>query len=324
MKRLITIVIPVYNGSPYLAEAIDSALAQTHPPLEIIVVNDGSNDGGATQRIASSYADRIRYIQKPNGGVASALNAAIRESRGDYISWLSHDDLYTPDKLERQLSTLEALPVNQRDQTVIYSDFSIFYDGATQNQGPVIRLAGRVRDPFRFWLTLESSLHGCTLLIPRRAFEECGMFNESLRHTQDYDFWFRLAAHYDFVHTPSVLVRSRVHQGQDSVKLAGAALAECIAMEMGFLDELSVEELSAHGKRSVAQGYALLATGFIRRGYTEPAKKALSLALQQPSSKMERISLCIGVIKARIKHHTLILLRRLIPMQLRRLLRSLF
>ena len=73
----ISIVIPAYNASNYLSEAIDSALAQTYPNVEIIVVNDGSKDDGATRAVALSYGDKIRYFEKENGGSSSALNMGI-------------------------------------------------------------------------------------------------------------------------------------------------------------------------------------------------------------------------------------------------------
>ena len=79
----VSIVIPVYNGANYLSEAIDSALAQTYSNIEILVVNDGSNDEGATERIAKSYGEKIRYFAKENGGVSSALNLGIREMHGE-------------------------------------------------------------------------------------------------------------------------------------------------------------------------------------------------------------------------------------------------
>ena len=100
---LVSIVIPVYNGANFLREAIDSALAQTWPHCEILVVNDGSTDNGATEDISLSYRARIRYFRKENGGVASALNLGIREMRGDFFSWLSHDDVYLPDKCRNQV-----------------------------------------------------------------------------------------------------------------------------------------------------------------------------------------------------------------------------
>ncbi|MDD4547058.1 MAG: glycosyltransferase family A protein, partial [Oscillospiraceae bacterium] len=96
INPLVSIVIPVYNGSNYLAEAVDSALAQTYKNIEIVVVNDGSNDEGATEKVAKSYGDKIRYFSKENGGVSSALNLGIENMKGDYFSWLSHDDLYKP------------------------------------------------------------------------------------------------------------------------------------------------------------------------------------------------------------------------------------
>ena len=81
---LVSIIIPVYNGSNYVKEAIDSALAQTYKNIEVIVVNDGSTDN--TEKIVKSYGDKIRYFYKENGGVASALNLAIENSKGEYIS----------------------------------------------------------------------------------------------------------------------------------------------------------------------------------------------------------------------------------------------
>ena len=80
MDKKVSIIIPVYNGSNYLKEAIESALAQTYDNVEVLVVNDGSNDGGATEQIALSYGERIRYFKKENGGVASALNVGIHHS----------------------------------------------------------------------------------------------------------------------------------------------------------------------------------------------------------------------------------------------------
>ena len=94
---LVSIVIPVYNGSNYLREAINSALNQTYKNIEIVVVNDGSTDGGLTEQVAKSFGDKIRYFSKENGGCGSALNCGIDAMKGGYFSWLSHDDLYTND-----------------------------------------------------------------------------------------------------------------------------------------------------------------------------------------------------------------------------------
>jgi glycosyltransferase involved in cell wall biosynthesis len=105
----VSIVVPVYNGADYLHEAIDSAFAQTYPNIEVVVVNDGSKDDGQTERIALSYGEALRYFCKPNGGVASALNRGIAEMSGEFFSWLSHDDLYTKDKIATIQSLLQTL-----------------------------------------------------------------------------------------------------------------------------------------------------------------------------------------------------------------------
>ena len=103
----VSIVIPVYNGANFLTEAIDSALSQSYRNIEIIVINDGSDDGNETDKIARSYGDTIQYYHKKNGGVASALNLGIQKMTGDYFSWLSHDDVYDNKKIGTQIDYLK-------------------------------------------------------------------------------------------------------------------------------------------------------------------------------------------------------------------------
>ena len=94
ISPLVSIAVPVYNGSNYMRDAIDSVLTQTYSNFEVLVINDGSQDGSATEDIAKSYGDRILYFSKPNGGVASALNRALEESKGEYFCWLSQATSY--------------------------------------------------------------------------------------------------------------------------------------------------------------------------------------------------------------------------------------
>ncbi len=275
MEPKISIIIPVFNGADFLEEAIDSALAQTYPNIEVVVVNDGSNDGGATEKIARGYGDRIVYAAKPNGGVASALNMAIELAKGDYLSWLSHDDLYTPQKLQRQVDFLRTIG---EPDTIVYSDFSVFTKSSDQDS--IIRLRGVPAEQFRYWITVENSLHGCTLLIPRNAFERCGNFNESLRTTQDYDLWFRMAQEFRFVHIPEVFVKARNHAQQGSIKMADTALRECNALLSNFVESLNADELNSGSGGPPAVGYIELARSMKMRGFTEAASTATRLSLQ--------------------------------------------
>lgn len=272
----VSIVIPVYNGSDYLREAIDSSLAQTYPNLEIVVVNDGSRDDGATERIALSYGDKIRYFSKENGGVASALNTAIEKMSGEYFSWLSHDDLYTPDKVEAQISALAG--AEDRDRVVAYSDFAVFTDDP--NRVRDVRLPDVPPESFRYFLAADSVLHGCTLLIPKRAFDECGIFNEKLRTTQDYELWFRFSEKFRFMRVPAVLVKGRHHENQGTNRMKATVLAECNALLIDFIRKLSLAELKAGTHRSPGFAYAELSTSCARRGFYAAARQAAGLSVR--------------------------------------------
>jgi glycosyltransferase involved in cell wall biosynthesis len=274
-KPKISIVIPVYNGANYLREAIDSALAQTYTNKEIIVVNDGSNDNGLTEQIALSYGKKLRYFNKPNGGVASALNKAIEEMTGEYFSWLSHDDLYFPNKLAVQI---EALLATNNPKTVIYSNFVFFQDN--EEDYLEIKLPHIPVEQFRYFLTVKSAVHGCTLLIPKTALIEYGGFNEALRYGQDYDLWFRMAEQYQFVHLPQYLVKGRQHIKQDSIKMKAAAVSEYNGMNIEFIKNLTLPQLLFDSKTSPSLAYAAIAAAQQQRGFNKSRNYAQTLALK--------------------------------------------
>lgn len=223
----ISIVIPAYNASNYLAEAIDSALAQTYPHVEIIVVNDGSRDDGATRAVALSYGDKIRYFEKPNGGSSSALNMGIANMTGEWFSWLSHDDLYEPDKLEKQVRYLNELETDARPvwENVLFSGSKLI-DGEGKlirdydpREGEALRRT-LMAFPHNGHLIAEPTVylfHGCSCLVHRSVFEAIGAFDEKLRLLNDLDLWFRVyAAGYAIQYVPEALVKGRVHGAQVS------------------------------------------------------------------------------------------------------------
>jgi hypothetical protein len=232
----VSIVIPVHNGAKYLREAIDSALAQTYRDTEIIVVNDGSTDNGATEDVARSYGEVIRYLSQNNGGVASALNAGIETMTGDYFSWLSHDDLYEPHKIARQVEMIVELG---DPDTVVFSDY-VNVDAENRELYPV-RMDHDLLARKPLYAVFRGALHGCTLLIPRKALLEVGMF-KNLPTTQDYDLWFRLIRRYLFRHIPEILVRSRLHPEQASRTMDATAEAERLWIRM--MSELTPEEIA--------------------------------------------------------------------------------
>ncbi len=204
---LVSIVIPVFNGANFLAEAIDSALAQTYKNIEVIVINDGSPDDGATEKIALSYGNKIRYYYKENGGISSALNYGISNMKGDFFSWLSHDDLYTPDKIQKQINLVES------NKDIILCSGSLM-----DKQGnPInyhIKTLNKILDGLGLFREFLNGyiLNGLGFLIPKSVFDREGGFDENLRYLQDLDMWLRLTwKDYRFVCIPDMLVKTRLH-----------------------------------------------------------------------------------------------------------------
>lgn len=232
----ISIVIPVYNGVNYARHAIDSALAQDYANIEVIVVNDGSRDDGATDALARSYGDRIRYVSKPNGGVASALNAGIAAMTGDVFCWLSHDDTHLPHKTSRQVELWRAAGCPEE---VLFSDYRLI--NAAGELITDVRLDHALLEAKPLYALLRGSIHGCSVFVPRQLLDAVGVFNEALPTTQDYDLWHRMIQRYRFRHIPEVLIESRWHDEQGSKKMDH--VAEAMAMWTRFMEELSYEQM---------------------------------------------------------------------------------
>lgn len=210
---LVSIIIPVYNGSNYVKEAIDSALAQTYKNIEVIVVNDGSTDN--TEKIVKSYGDKIRYFYKENGGVASALNLAIENSKGEYISWLSHDDVYYPNKIQKQIEALSKLMDNNM---IIFSNYIVLRQEDKIEFKNKLKFDNSISKQNILRLLFCSGLHGCSLLIPKDCFRKVSIFDTKLKTTQDYDLWFKfIHAGYNFYFVDEYLIKSRIHRKQDSL-----------------------------------------------------------------------------------------------------------
>ena len=214
---MVSIIIPVYNGADYLSEAIESALNQTYKNIEIIVVNDGSKDEGATDKIAVSYGDRIKYFKKKNGGVSSALNLGIKNMSGDYFSWLSHDDKYLPDKIKNSVELLGKYDFDEK--LIAYASTKCINEKSEYiNKNSVIRFATEKiinpEDCIKSMLKF-GSFNGCALLIPKTAFSECGVFDEKLRYCQDFLMWQRLFNKgYKIVADGKFNVLTRLHGNQ--------------------------------------------------------------------------------------------------------------
>jgi glycosyltransferase involved in cell wall biosynthesis len=194
---LVSVIIPVYNSERYLAEAIESVLAQTYRPLEIIIVDDGSTDGSAD--IAKGFHDNIRYVFQPNSGPSAARNRGLGLARGEMVGFLDADDLWPEDKLSLQVAFLE----NSPSLEIIV--------GLTQR----VKLgeAGGNESRFEKWLDPFFTLLLGAALFRKPVFEKVGLFDETLHYGEDVD-WFMRAREQSASITvmEHVILLYRIHQ----------------------------------------------------------------------------------------------------------------
>ncbi len=184
-KSLVSIIIPCYNTERWIAEAIDSALAQTYSPIEIIVIDDGSTD--KSLEIIKSYSDRLIYQTGTNHGQSVARNKGFQLSKGKYIQWLDADDYLLPDKIQIQVAHLEATQVD-----IVYGDWRHQYQETQPAKLGEIKISGKQED------ILESLLSGwwatpAAYLVRREIVQQINGWDENLRAQDDPDLWIRAA-----------------------------------------------------------------------------------------------------------------------------------
>lgn len=180
----ISVIIPTYNRAWVLAKAIDSVLAQTFAPREIIVVDDGSTD--ETRELLAAYGERLRVFNQTNKGVSAARNLGIRHSRGEYIALLDSDDLWEPEKLACQAAFFTSHPRAMICQT---EEIWIRKGRRVNPMQKHQKLSGMIFEP---------SLHRClvspsAVMMKKKIFDVKGMFNEDFPVCEDYDLWLRIS-----------------------------------------------------------------------------------------------------------------------------------
>lgn len=244
---LVTIVMPVYNLAQFLPQALSSALSQTYPSIEIVIINDGSTD--ETGKIIDEFAGRdrrVRPIHQENRGFASAMNRGIQESRGDYIAHLDGDDLIAPEKIEKQLEIFCANPEVDFVYTAIYV---INAEGNTVGEQ---RGSDEVdSETFLAKMCFRNIVPNPTTMMGKRACCLNTPFNEIYRYSSDYDRLLRLAQKYRLKYLDLPLTYWRRHDLNvtNKLELLRGEQREIlkqydVSVLMGFVDrsKLSVEE----------------------------------------------------------------------------------
>lgn len=226
----VSIIIPAYNMAKFVPDAIDSALAQTYDNIEVIVVDDGSTDD-TEHTIKQKYffseqkakiLAKLVYWKKKNAGTASALNLGIKLSKGDWIHWLSADDMLMPASVENMLIHIKQYPQNEQENAIFFSDYY-----QVNEKGEKV---GEYREPQRNHMPIELLQqhilnaffgNGSTSMIHRSIFDRIGFFDEIIPYFEDYEFWLRACVQnkMKLVHIPQFTLLYRLHEGQMSRKV---------------------------------------------------------------------------------------------------------
>ena len=211
--ELVSVVIPTHQRAALLGRALLSVRRQTRLPGEVIVVDDGSTDG--TGALVRAEFPRVRYLRRDHGGVSAARNQGIAAARGEWIALLDSDDVWRPEKLERQLAGLAAAP----QRRICHTDEIWVRDGRRVNPGR--RHAKRGGRIFRHCLEL-CAISPSAALIHRSVFDRVGLFDEALPACEDYDLWLRVTARYPVLLVDEPLVvKHGGHADQLSRTVAG-------------------------------------------------------------------------------------------------------
>lgn len=216
MSPVVSVIVPVYKGRDFVARAVASARSQTYSRVEIVVVNDGSPDD--SQRVLQPYLDlpNVKYVEKSNGGVASARNAGLSVSTGEFVALLDQDDVWYPQKLERQVAVLSRHP----EVALVHADVTyIDADDAVLPRNPYFPAAVEGRCFERFFMA--NPVMACTALFRRSVVDAVGGFDEAIRFSDDYDLWLRIVRHHAVAYIDEPLAMYRVHGDNESRKTGG-------------------------------------------------------------------------------------------------------
>jgi glycosyltransferase involved in cell wall biosynthesis len=220
---VVSVVIPSYNSACFVCEAVESVLGQTYRDLDIIVVDDGSND--ETAEVLDRFRGRIRYVFQPNQGLSAARNRGIREASGELIAFLDADDVWLPEKLEKQLACLAANP----RAALVHSDV-IFWDQEPGDKHRKENGRSEFDGPCYERFLVNSRVLPSATVIRRECLAKVGLFDESLRRVEDYDLWFRLARHYELAYVDEALLLYRIHPSSLSRNHLAMRLGELLVV----------------------------------------------------------------------------------------------
>jgi glycosyltransferase involved in cell wall biosynthesis len=207
---LVSTIVPIYNGETYIANTIESILLQTYSNTEIVIVNDGSKDRSYQMLEPYLTFSRVKYIEQENRGVAAARNTGIRNSSGELIAFLDQDDLWLPEKIEKQVKILLTHP----EIALVHGKFNFINETGSKIE-PLWRQ--RVTSGFCYPQIFEHNKIGMlTALVRRECIEEAGLFDEDIAVTDDYLMWLKITYRHQIYYYDEPLAEYRYHSNNTS------------------------------------------------------------------------------------------------------------
>lgn len=251
---LVSVVIPVFNGERYVADAIRSVLGQSYPKTECVVVDDGSTD--RTADVVREFGSQVRYIATENRGVSFARNTGARAASGEFLAFLDADDTWLPHKLETQIAMFRERPELRMVCSSIY-----MADEQLRVVGQVEVLDGPdfLRD---LLLTLRGMHVSMTAVLPASVFHEVGGFYEGLSTSADFDFACRVALSGPVAGISEPLALYRQHHDQMHQDLSAVRRDVTIALERVFASEALSPQLAKLRGRAYSVLYLMLADAY--------------------------------------------------------------
>lgn len=297
MRPLVSVIIPTYNGSRFIRETIDSALAQDAESMEIIVGDDASTDD--TRDVLRSYGDRIRTLfPVANQGNGWMRNALIEASRGRYIACLDHDDLFLPGKIATQIQAMEAHP----SASLCHTGVELF--GDDQGDGPIVHEVRATAHGACFPAMVRRCGIVISSVLMRRSMMPVDGFWNDLAGVRDYGLFMRMLVKHEAIYLPQVLTRYRrhahqiTHAGARSLQVnAGLARLRVLKefendLDAALLDDLrnwTIDELSQCASSHYWRGeYISASVAFhelVKQGVHVPWRRRIRSALMMRWNK---------------------------------------
>lgn len=208
----VSVIIPTYNKSQMVCDAIESVLNQTYKDFEIIVIDDGSTDD--TKQKLSKYRDKIIYYWQTNKGLSNARNKGIEISKGEFIALLDHDDMWFPDKLQKQMKLFENKKVGLVYSNAIVIDEAGNILGFSFDSSIYKPYRGNVLENLFWWNIIPCS----SVIFKKELLLKAGLFDPTLTFSEEYDLFLRFAKICEFDYVDEALIKSRHHQDRLSLK----------------------------------------------------------------------------------------------------------